>query len=96
MLLSINEVFEYMLDEGKKKFYIIYNYLMKQKRLKYLIITSLGSRVEIFRSCEWNVHLIDLKNIRQLKFFLYKIQKILFILFVWLNDYLIYNDSEAG
>ena len=83
-----------MLDEGKKKFYIIYNYLMKQKRLKYLIITSLGSRVEIFRSYEWNV--FDLKNIRQLKFFLYKIQKILFILFVWLNDYLIYNDSEAG
>ena len=96
MLLSINDVSEYTLDKGKKKFYIIYNYQMKQKRLKYLIITSLGSRVEIFRSCEWNVHLIDLKNIRQLKFFLYKIQKILFILFVWLNDYLIYNDSEAG
>ena len=48
MLLSINEFSEYMLDEVKKKFYIIYNYLMKQKRLKYLIITSLGSRVEIF------------------------------------------------
>ena len=49
-LLSINEVAAYMLDEGKKKFNIIYNNLMKQKRLKYLIITSLGSRVEIFRS----------------------------------------------